>query len=47
MFAQLLSDISSLWTRYGSVYLQGIANTLILAVTATLIGCIIGFFCGS
>ena len=46
MFAQLLSDISSLWTRYGSVYLQGIANTLILAVTATLIGCIIGFFCG-
>jgi len=46
MFAQLLSDISSLWARYGSVYLQGIANTLILAVTATLIGCIIGFFCG-
>ena len=46
MFAQLLSDIGSLWAKYGTVYLTGIANTLILAVTATLIGCIIGFFCG-
>ena len=46
MFAQLLSDIGNLWAKYGSVYLTGIANTLILAVTATLIGCIIGFFCG-
>ena len=46
MFAQLFSDIASLWAKYGSVYLTGIANTLILAVTATLIGCIIGFICG-
>ena len=46
MFAQLLSDIGSLWAKYGTVYLNGIANTLILATTATLIGCIIGFFCG-
>ena len=46
MFTQLLSDIGSLWAKYGMVYLNGIANTLILAVTATLIGCIIGFFCG-
>ena len=46
MFAQLISDIGSLWAKYGTVYLTGIANTLILAVTATLIGCIIGFFCG-
>ena len=46
MFTQLLSDIGSLWSKYGTVYLTGIANTLILAVTATLIGCIIGFFCG-
>ena len=46
MFSQLLSDISGLWEKYGSVYLTGIANTLILAVTATLIGCVIGFFCG-
>ena len=46
MFAQLFSDIAGLWAKYGSVYLTGIVNTLILAVTATLIGCIIGFFCG-
>ena len=46
MFTQLLSDIGSLWEKYGTVYLTGIANTLILAITATLIGCVIGFFCG-
>lgn len=46
MFSQLISDIGSLWAKYGTVYLTGIANTLILAVTATLIGCIIGFLCG-
>ena len=46
MFAQLFSDIGSLWAKYGTVYLTGIANTLILAITATLIGCVIGFLCG-
>ena len=46
MFAQLLSDIGSLWQKYGTVYLNGIANTLILATVSTLIGCIIGFLCG-
>ena len=46
MFAQLLSDIGSLWEKYGTVYLNGIANTLILATVSTLIGCIIGFLCG-
>ena len=46
MFAQLFSDIASLWAKYRTVYLTGIANTLILATTATLIGCIIGFLCG-
>ena len=46
MLSQLLSDIGILWAKYGTVYLNGIANTLILAVTATLIGCVIGFLCG-
>ena len=46
MLSQLLSDIGSLWAKYGTVYLTGIANTLILAITATLIGCVIGFLCG-
>ena len=44
MIGQLFTDIGSLWNKYGTVYLTGILNTLILAVTATLIGCIIGFF---
>ena len=45
-FAQLASDIVKLWTKYGSAYISGIENTLILALTATLIGCVIGFVCG-
>ena len=46
MITQLFSDIAGLWEKYSTVYLTGIANTLILATTATLIGCFIGFFCG-
>ncbi len=46
MLTQLFSDIGSIWAKYGSVYLTGIANTLILATVSTLIGCVIGFFCG-
>ena len=46
MLSQLFTDIGSLWDKYSAVYLNGIANTLILATTATLIGCIIGFLCG-
>ena len=46
MLAQLFTDIASIWSRYGSAYLDGIKNTLILAIAATLIGCIIGFLCG-
>ena len=43
---QLFEDISKLWAKYGNSYLTGMQNTLILAVAATLIGCIIGFVCG-
>lgn len=43
---QLGADMSSLWGNYSSMYLRGIANTLLLAVVATLIGCLIGFICG-
>ena len=46
MLSQLFTDIGSLWDKYSAVYLNGIANTLILATTATLIGCVIGFLCG-
>ena len=44
--AQLGADIAKLWGKYGSSYLNGIKNTLMLALVATLIGCLIGFICG-
>ncbi len=43
---KLFSDIASIWNRYGMVYLDGIKNTLLLAIIATVIGCVIGFICG-
>lgn len=43
---QLVSDIGKLWAKYGSLYISGIEKTLILALVATVIGCIIGFICG-
>ena len=43
---QLGADMADLWGRYGGSYLNGIKNTLILALVATLIGCLIGFVCG-
>ena len=43
---QLVNDIGKLWAKYGSSYLTGMRNTLILALTATAIGCVIGFLCG-
>ena len=46
MFNQLTQDIGAIWTKYGTMYLTGIKNTLILAVVATLIGVLIGFICG-
>ena len=45
-FSELGQDIGKLWQTYSSHYLNGIANTLILAVVATLAGCIIGLMCG-
>ena len=45
-FSQLAADIVTLWTKYSPMYISGICNTLILAVVATLIGCLIGFACG-
>ena len=45
-FVQLAADIGKLWGKYGGTYLSGIRNTLILALVATVIGCVIGFVCG-
>ena len=43
---QLSADIVKLWSKYGGSYLAGMRNTLVLALVATVIGCIIGFICG-
>lgn len=45
-FVQLGTDIAKLWARYGASYLNGVRNTLALALAATVIGCVIGFICG-
>ena len=44
--SKLFEDMSYLWEKYGDQYIEGMKNTLVLAVLATLIGCFIGFFCG-
>lgn len=43
---KLIEDIGKLWEHYASAYFTGMQNTLILAVAATLAGCIIGLVCG-
>ena len=45
-FAKLIADIGKLWENYAGAYFTGIQNTLILAVAATLAGCLIGLVCG-
>lgn len=39
---KLGQDVVLLWSKYWPMYLGGIRNTLILALVATVIGCIIG-----
>ena len=45
-FTQLITDISALLSRYGGAYLDGVKNTLLLALIATFFGCVIGLICG-
>ena len=44
--AKLMQDIGILWEKYRMMYLNGMLNTLGLALAATAIGCIIGLLCG-
>lgn len=39
--AKLMQDIGILWEKYRMMYLNGMLNTLGLALAATAIGCII------
>ena len=45
-FVQLAADIGKLWGKYGASYVTGMRNTLVLALVANVIGCLIGFVCG-
>lgn len=45
-FADLVYDVSRLWEVYKWTYARGMLNTIILALAATAIGCIIGLVCG-
>ena len=45
-FAKLFADIGKLLQTYWYPYLMGLQNTLILAVAATVAGCLIGLVCG-
>ena len=44
--AKLCHDVALLWSKYWPMYLNGIRNTLILALAATVIGFAIGLICG-
>lgn len=44
--AQLGSDIAYLWGQYGRNYLIGMRETIVLALLATAVGCLIGLLCG-
>ena len=43
---KLGQDMALLWGKYRPMYLNGLKNTLILALAATAIGCFIGLLCG-
>ncbi|MCI5705536.1 MAG: amino acid ABC transporter permease [Pseudoflavonifractor sp.] len=46
IFAKLGYDMTRLWSAYWVKYLGGMGSTLVLALVATLIGCVIGLACG-
>ena len=43
---KLCQDVVQLWSKYWPMYMSGVKNTLILALVATAIGCVIGLICG-
>ena len=42
----LIYDMSRLWDAYSSRYFSGVCNTIVLALVATFLGCLIGLVCG-
>ena len=46
IFVKLGQDIVSLWKEYAGLYINGVWNTISLAVLCTAVGCLIGLLCG-
>ena len=46
IFVKLGADIAKLWKEYAGLYLNGVWNTISLAVLCTAVGCVIGLMCG-
>ncbi len=46
MLNELIYDVGRLWGKYGHMYMDGVYNTLTLALIGTFIGCLIGLVCG-
>jgi putative lysine transport system permease protein len=44
--SQLIQDVSSTWASGYTQYLTGAGKTILLAVAATAVGCLIGLACG-
>ncbi len=45
-FVKLFQDMSELWEVYRDAYFSGMLNTILMALAATAIGCVIGLVCG-
>ena len=45
-FLSLWQDMAVLWQNYAPLYLNGVVSSLVLALVATAIGCVIGLTCG-
>ena len=46
VFSKLWEDVCTLWSQSSGQYLRGARDTILLAVVATAVGCLIGLLCG-
>ncbi len=46
MISKLWEDVATLWSTSSAQYLKGALDTILLAVVATAVGCLIGLMCG-
>jgi putative lysine transport system permease protein len=46
VLSKLWEDVATLWSTSSAQYLKGALDTILLAVVATAVGCLIGLMCG-